>query len=249
MHVSARASCFPTHHTPTSSTSRLSPSLLLGFAALCVVVSLLSCPGFLFWKHTRLFLRMVKSLLLSWGKLLICACTRKTAFFPTGTWSLLFRPILLHSDPTHGGGAVVAAQYQYHPGTLSGVFFYESVHSASFKRQTRRTLLPRSEGKSSGIIFLPNAFPRRPQASAAPGPRADRSTSTPLWFVLSDVETCLAFMKTTPVMLAHWAVLTPGIHSSRFLLGQRVCEQWRHHYAMQTKCWAHWCHIWWRSYV
>lgn len=128
-------------------------------------------------------------------------------------------------------------------------FFCESVHSASFKRQTRRTLLPRSEGKSSGIIFLPNAFPRRPHASAAPGPCVDRSTSTPLWFVLSDVETCLAFMKTTPVMLAHWAVLIPGIHSSHFLLGQRVCEQWRHHYAMQTKCWAHWCHIWWRSYV
>lgn len=58
-HMSAWAGCFPTYHIPPSSTSRLSPSLLLGFAALCVMVSLLSCLGFLFWKHTRLFLRMI----------------------------------------------------------------------------------------------------------------------------------------------------------------------------------------------
>lgn len=135
-HVSARAGCFPTYHIPTSSTSRLSPSLLLGFAALCVMVSLLSCPGFLFLKHTRLFLRMMKSLLLSGGKLLICACTRKTAFFPTGTWSLLFRPVLLHSDRTHGGGAMVAAQYQCHPGTLSG-FFSMKVFTALPSRDKR----------------------------------------------------------------------------------------------------------------
>lgn len=99
----------------TLSAARFCCSLCHGITALMPRVFILKAH------QIRLFLRMMKSLL-SWGKPLICACTRKTAFFPTGTWSLLFRPVLLHSDRTHGGGAVVAAQYQYHPGTLSGVF-------------------------------------------------------------------------------------------------------------------------------
>lgn len=70
---------------PNSSTSKLSPSLLLGFAALRVMVSLISCTGFFILKAHQICSldRMMKSLLLSWGKLLlICVCNRKKAFFP-----------------------------------------------------------------------------------------------------------------------------------------------------------------------
>lgn len=241
--------CFPTYHVPTSSTSRLSPSLLLGFAALCVMVSHCShAQGF--------YSESTPDCSLEWWN--PCCCQGGNSWFVLVPGKQPFSPQEpghCFSDPfccTVTVRTVAGPWWQLSTDIIRAHylgFFLWSIHSASFKRQTRRTLLPRSEGKSSGIIFLPNAFPRRPHASAAPGPRADRSTSPPLWFVLSDVETCLAFMKPTPVMLAHWAVLTPGIHSSHFLLGQRVCEQWQHHYAMQTKCWAHWCHVWWRSYV
>lgn len=80
--MSARVGCFPKYHVPQiQHLQTVPPSAARFCCSSCHGITDLMHRGFvLFWKHTRVvpLVRMMKSLLLSWGKLLlICVCNRR----------------------------------------------------------------------------------------------------------------------------------------------------------------------------
>ena len=110
----------------------------------------------------RSLVRMIKSLLPSWGSSSWSVFNRgkkkKKAFFvclfPTVTWWLLFRLILLHRMTIMHSRAVVTTHNQYHVGRL-GFFSIWKVCTTLPWREKLCALLLSSQEKSSVIILLP----------------------------------------------------------------------------------------------
>lgn len=148
-------------------------------------------------------------------------------------------------------GAVVATHYQYHVGRLSGIFFKWKCAQRFLQEKKWRTHSYQAlKGKSFVIVLLPNvsAFPRQIHHEHCPCQYAwIEAHLFGLYF--------LTFQLALPSWKPHWSCWPIDLSWHReftlpvFFLGKRVCEKWRHRYAMQTKCWAHWCHVLWRSYV